>query len=194
MITEQGTEMPKLIDERRIFNAAINELMVRGYDGATTREIADIAGVNEVTLFRKYRNKAGLFAKAVEFYLSDTPLNKVVFSGELEADLLKIVEAYVETNDLYGNIVPILLIELPRNPDLRGSLDTPWNNLQGIIQIIRKYQDDGLLRNESPIATVSALIGPIMIGQMFRRAGMDQPVPVPDPQAHVHSFLNGRGL
>ena len=52
--------MPKIIDETKIFNATMNFFMSLGYDRATTKEIADIAGVNEVTLFRKYGSKAGL--------------------------------------------------------------------------------------------------------------------------------------
>ncbi len=184
--------MPKIVDEQRIFSTAINMLMSRGYDGATTKEIADIAGVNEVTIFRKYGSKAGLFERAIGHRLSDTPLNKVVFTGELEVDLLAVVKAYIETNDAYGDIVPIILIELPRNPDLQGSISTPWKNIQGIIQIIRRYQELQLLKNESPLAALSALIGPIMINQIFRRAKLNLPVPAIDPQEYVDGFLNGR--
>ena len=37
----------------------------RGYGGATTREIADHAKVNEVLLFRHFTNKANLFAETI---------------------------------------------------------------------------------------------------------------------------------
>lgn len=185
-------EMPKVIDETKIFTAVMDIFMSLGYDGATTKEIADIAGVNEVTLFRKYGNKAALFEKAIAHQRSDTPLDKVVYTGELEADLLAIVQAYIETNERYGDIIPILLIELPRNPDLQGSLNTPWQNLQTIIQIIQKYQDQGNLKNEPPFTTISALLGPIMIQQMFQHANLSLSVPGLEPQAHVTAFLQGR--
>jgi len=186
--------MPKIIDETKIFNAAMNILMSLGYDGATTKEIADIAGVNEVTLFRKYGSKAGLFEKAIEHRLTDAPLTNVTYTGNLETDLLAIVEAYVQTNEAYGDIIPIILLELPRNPDLQKSIDTPWKNLQGIFNIIQEYQKLGLLKNESPFGTVSALMGPIMINQMFRHAYLDFPDSAIDPQVHVDAFLNGRRL
>lgn len=184
--------MPKVIDETKIFSAAINILMSLGYDGATTKEIADIAGVNEVTLFRKYGSKAGLFEKAIEHQLADTPLNKLVYTGDIEADLLVILEAYIETNERYGDIIPIILLELPRNPDLQSSVNTPLNNLQSATKIIQKYQKQGLLKKEAPLATLSALMGPIMINQMFRHASLDLPIPPIDPQVHVDYFLNGR--
>jgi len=186
--------MPKVIDETKIFSAALDILISHGYEGATTQKIADIAGVNEVTLFRKYGNKAGLFEKVIEHQLADTPLNKLVYTGDLEADLLAIVEAYVETNETHGNIIPILLIEMPRYPDLQGSFNTPWKNIQTIIQTIQRYQKQGLLKNESPLASLSALIGPILVSQMLRHANLDLPVPELDPQAHVDAFLNGRKL
>jgi AcrR family transcriptional regulator len=184
--------MPKVIDETKIFSAALDILVSHGYEGATTQKIADIAGVNEVTLFRKYGSKAGLFEKVVEHQLSDTPLNKLVYSGELEADLLAIVEAYVETNQTHGNIIPLLLIEMPRNPDLQGSFSTPWKNIQTILHIIQKYQEQGQLKNEPPLASLSALIGPVLVSQMIRHANLNLPVPAIDLQAHVEAFLHGR--
>jgi len=184
--------MPKVIDETKIFSAALDILIAHGYEGATTQKIAEVAEVNEVTLFRKYGSKAGLFEKVIEHQLADTPLNKLVYTGELEADLLAIVEAYIKTNETHGDIIPILLIEMPRYPDLQGSFNTPWKNIQGIIKTIQKYQKQGLLKNESPLACLSALIGPILTSQMLRHANLNLPVPAIDPQVHVNVFLNGR--
>lgn len=185
--------MPKIIDETAIFDAVIKILMSLGYDRATTKEIAEAAGVNEVTLFRKYQSKARLFEKAIEHQLSDTPLNKLAYTGDLRADFLAIVEAYVTTNNEHRDIIPIILMELPRNPDLKESITTPWRNIQGIIKIIQRYQRQAMLRRESPIAALSALLGPIMINQMFSHADLDLPVPEIDAGAYVDGFLRGHG-
>jgi AcrR family transcriptional regulator len=186
--------MPKVIDETKIFSAALDILVSHGYEGATTQKIADIAGVNEVTLFRKYGSKAGLFEKVIEHQLADTPLNNLVYTGNLNSDLLAIVEAYIETNETHGNIIPLLLIEMPRYPDLQGSFNTPWKNIQVIINIIQKYQNQGQLKNESPLACLTALIGPILVSQMLLHANLNLPVPAIDSQAHVEAFLQGRKL
>jgi len=184
--------MPKVIDETRILRAAIDILMSLGYDGATVKEIAALADVNEVTLFRNYGSKAGLFEKAIQHQLADTPLNHLEYSGNLEADMLAVVDAYIQTNQEQGDIIAIILIELPRNPELKGSVDIPMNNLQGVIEIIRKYQELGMLKKENPLAAVSALLGPVMIHQMFRRAKLKYSLPTLDPKVHVDAFLNGR--
>lgn len=189
---KDAPKLPKLIDENNLFKVALDTLIAHGYEGATTQKIAELAGVNEVTIFRKYGNKSRLFEKVIEHELADTPLNAIRYTGNLHDDLLRIVDAYIETNRVHGSIIPLLLIELPRHPDLRGMLDTPWKNLQGIIQTIRKHQERGVLRSESPLSALSALIGPIVISQMFQRARPDLPVPAIDARAHVVAFLGGR--
>ncbi len=184
--------MPKIIDEAIIFRTVIDRLVSHGYEGATTKEIADIAGVNEVTLFRKYGSKAELFEKAIHHQLADTPLNKLLYTGELEADLIAIIEAYMKTNEMYGEIIPTILAELPRHPDLKGAFKTPWENIQFVIKIIQAYQAQGYLKQEPPLNSLNALIGPIMTSQMIRRANLGFPVPELDPREHVDTFLHGR--
>jgi AcrR family transcriptional regulator len=184
--------MPRTVDEPRIFAAALKLLIAHGFEGATTQKIARAAGVNEVTLFRRYGSKARLFDRVIQHELADTPLTSLAFSGDLEADLLAIVKAYVATNAKHGDIIPILLVEMPRYRELRRALRTPWANLQGIIGILQRYQRQGLLRNELPLGALSALIGPILIAQMLHHAEPQIPVPPLDLRAHVSSFLDGR--
>ena len=184
--------MPKVIDEAIIFRTVVDMLVSQGYDGATTKEIAELAGVNEATLFRKYGSKTELFEKAINHQLADTPLNKLVYTGELESNLLAIVEAYMKTNELYGEIIPALLAELPRHPDLQGAFNTPWGNIQVILKIIQEYQAQGALKKESPLTSLNALIGPMMTSQMFRRANLGLPFPDMDAREQVNSFLHGR--
>jgi AcrR family transcriptional regulator len=186
--------MPKVVDETRIFTATIDRLMARGYDGTTARDVAAAAGINEATLFRRYGTKAGLVERAIAHRLADTPLNRLAYTGDIEVDLLAIVSAYLETNEIHGDIVPIMLLEMTRHPDLRSSMGVPWGNLQGVIGIIRRYQREGLLSVESPLSTIGSLLGPVMFSGMLRRARphLELPMPTFDQQAHVEAFLRGR--
>ena len=47
--------------EQKILEAALNLFAEKGYTGATTRVIAEEAGVSELTLFRKFKTKKNLF-------------------------------------------------------------------------------------------------------------------------------------
>ena len=49
----------------KLLAAAVKVYGAHGYRGATTRRIADTAGVNEVTLFRTFGSKAALIDEAV---------------------------------------------------------------------------------------------------------------------------------
>src|SRR5215813_10480451 len=50
---------------RRLIDAAVAVFGECGFRGATTRRIADQAGVNEVTLFRLFGSKSALLAEAI---------------------------------------------------------------------------------------------------------------------------------
>ena len=51
----------------KILDATIKVLAQEGYHGATTKKIAEEAGVNEVTIFRKFKNKENLIREARAF-------------------------------------------------------------------------------------------------------------------------------
>jgi len=184
--------MPKIIKEDEVFRAVINVLVTRGYDRATTLEMAAAAKIHEATLFRKYGSKVGLIERAIEHQLSKAPLSKVNYTGDLQTDLYAILNAYVATANEYGEIVPMVLLEIPRYPELRNVLQTPWANIQGLVNIIARYQSEGLLKEEPPFTSVNVLLAPILLGHMFLRANMDMPAPSIDLHEYVEAFLNGR--
>ena len=72
---------------QQIIDAAVRVYSDVGFRGATTRRIADEAGVNEVTLFRTFGSKAALIAEAVQCHAqahARTPLPDVPVDPEAE--------------------------------------------------------------------------------------------------------------
>jgi len=186
--------MPKVINEDDVFKAVLTLLVARGYDGATTNELASVANMHEATLFRKYGSKVGLIEQAIENQLATTPLNQVSYTGDLRADLLAILAAYVATVEMYGEIMPLLLLEIPRHPELEDTLQTPLANIQVIRHIFERYQREGLLKEESSLTSVNVLLGPIMVNEMVRRASGDVSTSTIDLEAYVDAYLYGRKL
>ncbi len=184
--------MPKIIDEVEVFKAVIALLVARGYDRATTSDLAAAANMHEATLFRKYGSKVGLIEQAIEHQLSTTPMHYVSYTGDLRADLLAILQAYVATVEQYGEIMPMLLLEIPRHPELKGTLHAPLANIQGIMRILERYQEAGLLKTEPPLTSVNVLLAPIMVNEMYRRVQIDIPAASIDLEEYVDAFLLGR--
>jgi AcrR family transcriptional regulator len=184
--------MPKVISDEEVYRATVQIFVERGYEGATTKEIAAAAGIHEATLFRKYGSKSSLIERAIQHQFSDVPLARLEYTGDLEADLLAIVAAYMETNEQYGEVVLALLTQIPRHPDMKNVMAALMGNIDSIVRIIQRYQAQERLKQEFPLTTLTDLIAPLMVTQVFRRALEELAIPPFDPQEHVAFFLNGK--
>ncbi len=68
----------------RILEAARETFIKKGYKGATTRKIAQRAGVSEVTLFRKFKSKSNLLKEILN---ENATLSSQIFNKLLESEL-----------------------------------------------------------------------------------------------------------
>src|SRR5580658_6345824 len=93
-----GGPVAEPITDATMFDAALSVLAQRGYAGATTRRIAEAAGINEVTLFRRFGDKRQLMLAAIHATISRLASDGLTATGDLEADLIRVVEYYL---DLY---------------------------------------------------------------------------------------------
>ena len=183
--------MPKVINDIDVFRAAIKVLSTCGYESTTTQKIADTAGIHEATLFRKYKSKFNLIEQAIKAQFLEVPLAKVVYTGDLQADLLSIIEAYLKTSEIVGNILPILLVEIPRNPELKSLLEIPWKNITRVSNILKQYQTQNILKQEPVLNSISVLFGPLMVRHLIEQSNSDMDIPSIDPKAYVENFLMG---
>lgn len=91
----------KTLDEtkQKIMNAAMSLVKDKGYVATTTKDIANLAQVNECTIFRKFKTKKDIILSAMkekEYYPDVTP---DIFSNiiwELKTDLQMFMERYLE--------------------------------------------------------------------------------------------------
>jgi len=105
----------------RIIEAAMAVFSEKGYRTATTREIADRADVNEVTIFRHFSSKEGLFEQTVQHYSPPPVLSKELekkMTGDLTKDLTVLADRYLDAAVDSAPYIKLSIMELPRNPDL----------------------------------------------------------------------------
>ncbi len=184
--------MPKIITDQQILDAALEVIARQGYAGATTREIAAVAGINEVTLFRRFENKQKLLTAAVEQEAEIFAAASIKYTGDVQADLEHVVRFYQGLARKRGRVIGMLLSEIPRQPELLDVLKTPLAIIANIANMLQRYQQEGDLVAEPPMQAFIALIGPIFMGGVL---GTIQPsafnVPF-DAPAYVQRFLKGR--
>jgi AcrR family transcriptional regulator len=82
------------LTRQRLLEAAERVFSRDGFQGATTREIAREAGVNEVTLFRHFRSRDELL-RATILYRTIAPEDLLTAKSEWERDLPGQLEEYV---------------------------------------------------------------------------------------------------
>ncbi len=185
--------MPKIIRDEEIYQAVMQVVSERGYAGATTKQMAEAANVSEVTLFRKYHNKLQLIKQAIAALVAQTDFEAATqYTCDITADLLRVVQAYQDSAVKHGQLIFIMLSELPRYPELVDLLDIPFEIYTSIGNLFAKYQSEGILRQEHPLHAVAALLGPLMYSAMLSGALPGHSIPPLNLENHVAVFLEGR--
>ena len=81
----------------KIIDATMTLIIEKGYSGATTKNIAKLAGVNESTIFRRFDGKKEIVTAAMELpkWNPDLSESDFVSHGNLEEDLLSFSRVYM---------------------------------------------------------------------------------------------------
>ena len=83
--------------QMKIIDATMTLIIDKGYSGATTKEIAKLAGVNESTIFRRFEGKKEIVIAAMDLPQWNPGLSESDFTyqGDLEEDLTFFSEIYM---------------------------------------------------------------------------------------------------
>jgi AcrR family transcriptional regulator len=172
-----------------VFDAALTVLADRGYSGATTRAIAKAAGINEVTLFRRYGDKRRLILAAIHAEMQRLAVGLTV-PGNLEADLLGVVDYYARLYQHRNGLVGTLVLEGARDAEVAALISEPLAAIGRLGELIAHYQRRGELADEPTDYAVQALLAPLLMTSVLRRiTGSDSALP--DSRWVVQRFLSG---
>jgi len=125
---------------QRIVNTALELFARQGITETTTRQIADHAEINEVTLFRHFGNKHGLLLAVLQEFLQEyllvTKLGESLLSSELksEVDLADFLRHYIQSSLQALESVPELMRSLVGEAG-QYPLESRQALAQGITQI-----------------------------------------------------------
>lgn len=120
----------RVVTEVRIVEAAVQLFSRQGYKGTSTREIAQLAGVNEVTLFRYFARKADLFRAAAE-----SRLNRLKLGRELQNGMATDVDPEV----IVPMLVEFVVENMSQHPELMRLLYVAAFELPGVERVFREH-------------------------------------------------------
>jgi AcrR family transcriptional regulator len=175
---------------QKLVQAAIETIDKFGIDGATSKRIAERAGVAELTLFRLFGNKAALIEAALQGESGVLQQSATAFTGDLEADLTRLITAYVELAQKQGRMLVIAYAEALRRPELQGLLASQAGSFKNVIDLIARYQKAGQIRKASPSTATLTLLGPIILAGLLINADPEL-LDWPKPKDIVQTFLDG---
>ncbi len=139
----------------RLLRAALETFIERGYDGATTREVANRAGVTEVTLFRHFGNKENLLRTALAPQ-APMPQTWPALIGDRQPDLEAFFLSLAQRlwRGMMGErrrLLQVMVGELPRRPELGPAAgQMPVEFAAGIGNYLEAMQKGGKVREGNP--------------------------------------------
>lgn len=183
--------MPKSIDIEGVYVATTQVFCERGFGGTTTKEIAERAGINEATLFRRFGTKVSLVEAAIKEVLSKAPFAQFPATDDVRQDLVNVVESFLETHGEFGGLVMTLIAQVTHYPELQGAASALIPNMQAVAGIIASHQKQGRIKAGNPDQFALKLIAPLAVAGFMDVAKLAPENFEFDAEEHVRFFLTG---
>ena len=175
---------PEEETRQRIIQGAAQVFAQKGYEGATTRTIAQAAGVNEVTLFRHFGNKKNIFMAVIEQFSALPNLRAALeeqITGNYREDLLTLGNHFMTMMLKRRKNILMSLCTAERLPEIRKVVAQPPSQQQQMLS--------GYLRQQIERGTVRDLPNPelaakLFFGMLFEFA-ISQPLLAGTPIEHI---------
>ena len=183
----------------RILAAAARVYAQYGFRGATTRLIANEAGVNEVTLFRTFGSKAELLQAMLQSQVSATaaPIihEDVTDPQRSLTDWCALMLQYLRG---HSHLVRKTIAEAEERPDAAcTACEGPNTAGASLSTYVERLRDAGISDADADVHTAVSMFMSAMFGDALYRDVMPNafPQPVEDaPAKYVQTFLRAVGV
>jgi AcrR family transcriptional regulator len=136
----------------KILDATAELIAQHGYAGTTTRAIAERAGVNEVTVFRRFGNKLGVVRALGERFSAASPaaaMRELPDPEDVHGTLLAIARNEIAGSVEYGGVALRLAFDARSVPEIAELMgEGPARNLEALAGYMADRQRAGALRDD----------------------------------------------
>ncbi|MEM8546014.1 MAG: TetR/AcrR family transcriptional regulator [Cyanobacteria bacterium P01_H01_bin.119] len=159
------------LTRQKLIQSALKLFVSQGVSNTTTRQIANRAEVNEVTLFRHFGNKYGLLLAVLEestafMHLGETLVQQLNFSGDMNQALKNYASAYLHALDQVAPLVRSVIGEAeaypPENRQALGQGLTRANH--HVAQYFATVIQQGQLKTLLPPEKLASLLNGMLLG------------------------------
>jgi AcrR family transcriptional regulator len=197
-ISDSGRSASPEETRERILTAARDVIGRKGKRGATTREIADVAGVNEATLFRHFGTKEALLVACAQHFCGYLELAGIASSltGSLDEDLHVLARLMFDRFEENGDIIRWSLVEQEYQEDIFAA--TAWRPQLAILAVLKDFMqrrvDSGELHGD-PQKLAMVFLGLVFMHALGHKKFPDSLLHRGDPEValrfYIDVFLNG---
>lgn len=193
--SKPGAARPAIEGTRqRIVDAALRVFSEHGYKGATTRAIANQAGLNEVTLFRHFGTKKALLAAVLDQYSALPALKTILgdqLTGDYRQDLIAIGVQFLQVLTLRHEILWLMLGEARRQPEIREVLaGLSRQGRQLMSAYLRQQMRRGVVRKLDAGVVAEAFVGMLLSQLLIQNMLGHTPGPQTDLESAVARYVD----
>ena len=181
----------------KIIEATMNLIIDKGYSGATTKNIAKLAGVNESTIFRRFSEKKEIVIAAMELPKWNPGLSEQDFSSQenLHEDLISFSRVYMSkvTPQMVKISIGLRAAEL-EGAAIPGIMKVPMIFKKVLVKYFTEMIESGKVRNCNVESTALQFIS-MNFGFVFLNASFGDKLVGISPNEYiensVEAFIKG---
>ena len=188
-------KQPKNAPQERIVESAVQLFSRQGYSGTTTRQIADLAVVNEASIFRYFPKKQDLFWAALYSRLQRLHVRKALQDGLAndggpEQIVPLIIQLMVHIAVCQPELIRLLDVGFV---ELRPGTERAYREfvgpiLQSISTYLKRCIDSGTLRSLDPSITAAVFTTTVLAHQGLNALLEGKPAPYANADEAVAAY------
>jgi AcrR family transcriptional regulator len=187
-----GRQAGRELRRRRILDAAVALFETKGFEGATTDEIAAAAEVTKRTLYRYVGSKEELLYEIHEDFMTGLLEEAKDFDGSPEQRFRSMVAAHIADLATYLPYIKVFFEEIKHlTPTKRGELVARRQSYEKLVNhILEDGLESGDFRDLDVRSTTRAILGAMNEGyRWYRQTGRYSASKIADQTSHT--FLQG---
>lgn len=141
--------------EKKILLAATKLFSEQGYNGVSTRKIAEQAGVNEITLFRYFKSKGNLLQAVIRYFAFEGNIIEKI-SHQITGDIKQDIAIFADTYYMFlQNNIKMYIIQIRETEFETKRFTNTIDYTEFMKRYFTKKKEEGTFRGDPQLVATS---------------------------------------